>query len=79
MPIPDMTVVAEGDLPSGEHWILTAGGTAEDYYTFLETVHSDGHRDEGGSGRHLCSYHAGRRRAGGVAPPAPRLSGEWTS
>jgi len=50
MPMPDMSVVAEGDSPSGEHWILKAGGTAEDYYTFLETVHPDGHRDEGGMG-----------------------------
>jgi hypothetical protein len=50
MSMPNMTVVAEGDLPTGEHWILKVGGTAHDYYTFLETVHPDGHRDEGGMG-----------------------------
>jgi hypothetical protein len=43
-------IVAEGDLPSGEHWAVKAGGTAADYYTFLETVHPSGHRDEGGMG-----------------------------
>jgi hypothetical protein len=47
---PNLRVVAEGDLPTGEHWVLKAGGTAEDYCTFLETVHVDGHRDEGGMG-----------------------------
>jgi hypothetical protein len=46
----DLPVVAEGDLPTGERWILKAGGTSTDYYTFLETVHLDGHRDEGGMG-----------------------------
>jgi hypothetical protein len=45
-----MTVVAEGDLPTGEHWILKVGGTADYYETFLETVHPDGHRDQGGMG-----------------------------
>jgi hypothetical protein len=50
MPMPDLAVVAEGDLPTGEHWAVKAGGTAEDYYTLLETVHPDGHRDEGGMG-----------------------------
>jgi hypothetical protein len=50
VPEPDLAVVAEGDLPTGEHWVLRAGGTAEDYYTFLETVHPDGHSDQGGMG-----------------------------
>lgn len=50
MPLPDLAVLAEGDLPSGQHWILRAGGTSADFYTFLETVHPDGHRDEGGMG-----------------------------
>jgi hypothetical protein len=50
MPFPDLEVLAEGDLPTGEHWAVKAGGTAEDYYTLLETVHPDGHRDEGGMG-----------------------------
>jgi hypothetical protein len=51
MPLPDLDVLAEGDLPTGQHWILRAGGTsADDFYTFLETIHPDGHRDEGGMG-----------------------------
>jgi hypothetical protein len=51
MPLPDLDVLAKGDLPSGQHWILKAGGTsADDFYTFLETIHPDGHRDEGGMG-----------------------------
>ena len=50
MPAPDLAVLAEGDLSTGEHWILRAGGTSTDFYTFLETVHPDGHRDEGGMG-----------------------------
>ena len=48
MPLPDLAVVAEGDLPSGGHWAVKAGGTAEDYYTLLEAVHPGGRRDEGG-------------------------------
>ena len=48
--MPDLTVVAEGDAPAGERWYLKAGGSADDYYTMLETVHPDGHRDEGGMG-----------------------------
>src|ERR1022692_1884032 len=47
MPRPEMTVIGEGHLQSGEHWILRAGGTEDDYYTYLETVHPDGHRDAG--------------------------------
>jgi hypothetical protein len=50
VPLPDLAVLAEGDLPTGEHWILRAGGTISHYYTFLETIHPDGHRDEGGMG-----------------------------
>jgi hypothetical protein len=50
MPAPDLAVLAEGDLSTGEHWILRAGGTSTGFYTFLETVHPDGHRDEGGMG-----------------------------
>jgi hypothetical protein len=49
-PFPDLAVVAEGELPTGEHWTITAGGTIRDYYTFLKTVHPDGHSDEGGMG-----------------------------
>jgi len=50
MPLPDLTVIAEGDAPGGGRWCLKAGGPAEDYYTLIETVHPDGHRDEGGMG-----------------------------
>ena len=50
MPMPDMAVLAEGSLPAGQRWVLRAGGTSSDFYTFLETVHPDGHRDEGGMG-----------------------------
>ena len=46
----DLTVVAEGELPSGERWYLKAGGSADDYYTLMETVRPDGRRDEGGMG-----------------------------
>ena len=47
---PDLAVLAEGDLPSGEHWILRAGGTSAEFGTFLETIHPDGRRDQGGMG-----------------------------
>jgi hypothetical protein len=47
---PDLAVVAEGDLPSGQHWIVRAGGTSDDFYTVLATIHPDGHSDEGGMG-----------------------------
>jgi hypothetical protein len=50
VPVPDLTVIAEGEASAGERWYLRAGGSAEDYYTLLETVHPDGHRDEGGMG-----------------------------
>lgn len=50
MPMPGLAVVAEGDGPSGERWYLRAGGSPADYYTFMLTVHPDGHRDEGGMG-----------------------------
>jgi hypothetical protein len=50
MAIPGLTIVAEGEEPGGERWCLKAGGSAEDYWTLMETVHPDGHRDEGGMG-----------------------------
>lgn len=50
MSLPELATVAEGDLPSGQHWTLQAGGSRDDFYTFLETVHPDGHRDQGGFG-----------------------------
>lgn len=45
---PEMVDLAEGDLLTGEHWILRAGGTDTDFNTFLETIYPDGHRDRGG-------------------------------
>jgi hypothetical protein len=50
MPMPDMTVLAEDSLPTGERWILRAGGSGSDFYTLLQTIYPDGHRDEGGMG-----------------------------
>jgi hypothetical protein len=50
MPLPDMAVLAEGGLSTGQRWVLRAGGTSSDFYTFLETIHPDGHGDEGGMG-----------------------------
>jgi hypothetical protein len=50
MTMPELTVVAQGTLPAGERWEVRAGGTDEDYYTFLRTVHPDGRYDEGGMG-----------------------------
>jgi hypothetical protein len=50
MSLPDMAVLAEGGLPTGQRWVLRAGGTSSRFYTFLETIHPDGHRDEGGMG-----------------------------
>jgi hypothetical protein len=46
----DLAVIAQGETVGGEHWYLKAGGSADDYYTMLQTVHPDGHRDEGGMG-----------------------------
>jgi hypothetical protein len=50
MPLPEMTVLAEGGLPTGQRWILRGGGTSSDFYTILETVHPGGHHDQGGMG-----------------------------
>jgi hypothetical protein len=50
MTMPELTVVAQGTLPAGERWEVRAGGTDQDYYTFLRTVHPDGRQDEGGMG-----------------------------
>lgn len=50
MPLPSLAVLAEGSLPTGQRWALRAGGTSADFYTFLQTIHPDGHRDEGGMG-----------------------------
>jgi hypothetical protein len=50
MPPPELVTIAEGDLPTGERWILTTGGTTENYYTLLKTIYADGSSDEGGLG-----------------------------
>jgi hypothetical protein len=50
MSVPELATIAEGVLPSGQRWNLRAGGSRKDFYTFLETVHPDGHSDEGGMG-----------------------------
>jgi hypothetical protein len=50
MTMPALTVAGRGTLPTGERWEVRAGGTDQDYYTFLRTVHPDGHEDEGGMG-----------------------------
>lgn len=50
MAVPDLMVIAEGALPSGERWLLRAGGSSAEFSTFLETIHPDGGRDQGGMG-----------------------------
>lgn len=50
MAMPELAVVAEGTLPSGHQWIITAGGAPDGYYTMLKTIHPDGYRDSGGMG-----------------------------
>ncbi len=50
MAMPALTVRGRGSLPTGERWEVRAGGSSEEYYTFLRTVHPDGHEDEGGMG-----------------------------
>jgi hypothetical protein len=70
MPLPELPVVARGETARGERWFLKAGGTAEDYYSMVETVHRDGHRDEGGMGGpalypgHLLNVYTGRADQG---------------
>ncbi len=70
MPVPDLTVVAEGETARGERWSLKAGGSAQDYYTLLETIYPDGHHDEGGMGgpaiypRSLFNVYTGRADEG---------------
>jgi hypothetical protein len=48
--LPERAVIAEGVGPTGERWIVTGAGTAEDCYTYLRTVYADGRSDEGGFG-----------------------------
>ena len=46
MSLPELPVVAEGS--RSERWYLKAGGSSEDYYTMLGTVHPDGHGTKAG-------------------------------
>lgn len=70
MPLPDLPVVAQGGGPGGERWFLKAGGSPDDYDSMIETVHPDGHRDEGGMGGpalypgQLLNSYAGRADQG---------------
>jgi hypothetical protein len=65
-----LPVVASGETARGERWFLKAGGSAEDYYSMVETVHRDGRRDEGGMGGpalhpgHLLNVYTGRADQG---------------
>jgi hypothetical protein len=38
MPLPELPVLARGETARGERWFLKAGGSAEDYYSLVETV-----------------------------------------
>jgi hypothetical protein len=70
MSLPELRVVARGETARGERWLLKAGGSAEDYYSMVETVHRDGRRDEGGMGGpalypgHLLNVYTGRADQG---------------
>jgi hypothetical protein len=70
MPLSELPVVARGETARGERWFLKAGGTVEDYYSMVETVHRDGHRDEGGMRGpvlypgHLLNVYTGRADQG---------------
>ena len=46
----ELRVIAEGQLATGERWLLRAGGTSRDFHSLLETVRPDGSRDSGGMG-----------------------------
>jgi hypothetical protein len=45
---PELTILAEGDLPAGQYWLLRAGGTPANFATVLETIYPDGRSDSGG-------------------------------
>ena len=70
MAMPELRTVAECEWPGRANWYLKAGGSAADYWTMLETVHADGHRDEGGMGGpalypgHLLNIYTGRSGRG---------------
>jgi hypothetical protein len=44
----ELAIIARGEGPTGARWVVTAGGTAADYATFLKTIYADGCSDEGG-------------------------------
>src|SRR4051794_5369846 len=47
----DLTTIAEGLLPSGERWLISVGGSADDYSTFLRVTDARGiSHGEGGMG-----------------------------
>ena len=76
----DLAVIAAGETSAGERWYLRAGGSADDYYTMLETVHPDGHRDEGGMGGPVCTpIVCSISTPGGPTPGRCGLSPEPTS
>jgi hypothetical protein len=50
MAMPELAVVAQGEQSGDSRWIGSAGGTRDDYYTFIKTVYTDGQSDEGGFG-----------------------------
>jgi hypothetical protein len=50
MSMPELAVLGQSEQSSGVRWIVSAGGTKKDYYTFIKTVYSDGQSDEGGFG-----------------------------
>jgi hypothetical protein len=50
MAMPELTVLAQGEESGGARWIVSAGGTGDDYYTFIMTVDAGGPSDEGGFG-----------------------------
>jgi hypothetical protein len=46
----ELAVLAQGEQSSGARWIVSAGGTRDDFYTFIKTVDAGGQLDEGGFG-----------------------------
>jgi hypothetical protein len=50
MPKRELAVLARGEQDSGNRWVVSAGGTRDDYYTFIKAVYTDGQSDEGGFG-----------------------------
>jgi hypothetical protein len=73
MSVPNLSKVSEGGFSDGRRWTITAGGTSEDFYTFVDIVNADG-REEGGGGfggpivqtGSLVNSYVGRRDDGPV-------------